>query len=97
MRTVRHRVPRSLLPFCPGSAAGSTRFERESFGALHQVLANLEAEQVDTWNEIERELRQFEGPEGFEPPCEMIVGAGVKEKLTAQCAGNWPAPSPAAW
>ncbi len=97
MRTPHRRVPRSLLPFCPGSAAGSTRFERESFGALHQMLANLsEAEQVDTWNEIERELRQFEGPEGFEPPCEMIVGAGVKEKLDAQCAGNRPAPAPAA-
>jgi hypothetical protein len=61
------------------SAAECVRFERDSFGALHQMMAGLsEAEREETWAEIERELRQFEGPSGFEGPCEMIIGVGVK-------------------
>jgi ubiquinone/menaquinone biosynthesis C-methylase UbiE len=60
------------------SATDCVRFEQESFGALHQMLAGLSAtEQAETWAEIEDELRQFEGPDGFEGPCEMIVGVGV--------------------
>lgn len=59
------------------SAAECVRFERESFGALHQMMSSLnEDERADTWNEIERELRQFETASGFVGPCEMIVGAG---------------------
>ena len=43
------------------SAAECVRFERESFGALHQMMSTLsEAERAETWDEIERELRQFE-------------------------------------
>lgn len=61
------------------SAAECVRFERESFGALHQMMSGLsEPEQEEVWEEIEGELRQFEGPNGFRGPCEMIVGAGVK-------------------
>ncbi|MDP9371492.1 MAG: methyltransferase domain-containing protein [Chloroflexota bacterium] len=61
------------------SAAECVRFERESFGALHQMLAGLlEEERRDVWDEIARELRQFEGPGGFEGPCELIVGVGVR-------------------
>jgi ubiquinone/menaquinone biosynthesis C-methylase UbiE len=61
------------------SAAECVRFERESFGALHQMLAGLsEAERASVWEEIEQELRQFEGPNGFEGPCEMIVGVGTR-------------------
>ncbi|HEY8600449.1 MAG TPA: methyltransferase domain-containing protein [Thermomicrobiales bacterium] len=60
------------------SAADCVRFERESFGALHQMLVGLpDEERQDVWDEIERELRQFEGPRGFEGPCELIVGIGV--------------------
>lgn len=56
------------------------RFARESFGALHQMLAGLSAdEQAAAWDEIEGELRQFEGPEGFVGPCEVVIGVGVKE------------------
>jgi hypothetical protein len=29
------------------------------------------------WKEIEQELRAFEGPSGFEGPCEMLVAVGV--------------------
>jgi hypothetical protein len=61
------------------SAAECVRFERESFGALHQMMASLtEAEREETWQEIEQELKQFETGDGFEGPCEMVVGAGVK-------------------
>ncbi len=59
------------------SAAECVRFERESFGALHQMTASLsDAERAETWDEIERELRQFQTAEGFVGPCEMLVGAG---------------------
>ncbi len=60
------------------SAAECVAFERESFGALHQMMSTLsEAERAETWEAIERELQQFEGPEGFVGPCELLVGAGT--------------------
>ena len=62
------------------SAAECVRFERESFGALHQMMAGLsEDERADTWAEIEQALRPFETPgAGFVGPCEMLVGAGTR-------------------
>jgi SAM-dependent methyltransferase len=61
------------------SAAECLRFERESFGALHQMLAGLpQAEREETWAEVGAALRQFEGPDGFEGPCELLVGAGTR-------------------
>ena len=61
------------------SAAECLRFEKESFGALHQMLAGLgPAERDAAWAEIEQELRAFEGPQGFVGPCEMIVAVGTK-------------------
>jgi len=60
------------------SAAECVRFERESFEALHQMLAGLtESEREDAWAEIERELSQFETSDGFEGRCELIVAAGT--------------------
>jgi hypothetical protein len=32
----------------------------------------------EAWAEIERELGRFEGSDGFEGPCELIVAAGTK-------------------
>ncbi len=61
------------------SAADCVRFEKESFGALHQMLAGLdEAGREAAWREIEQELRAFETNAGFEGPCEMVVGVGIK-------------------
>jgi ubiquinone/menaquinone biosynthesis C-methylase UbiE len=61
------------------SAAECVRFERESFGALHAMLAGVpEAERSSVWAEIEEALRQFEGPDGFVGPCELLVGAATK-------------------
>ena len=61
------------------SAAECVRFEKDAFGALHQMLAGLDAAgRSAAWAEIEQKLRHFEGPSGFEGPCEMIVAVGVK-------------------
>jgi SAM-dependent methyltransferase len=61
------------------TAAECVRFEKESFGALHQMLAGLdEAGREAAWREIEQELGAFEGKAGFEGPCEMVVAVAVK-------------------
>jgi ubiquinone/menaquinone biosynthesis C-methylase UbiE len=61
------------------TAAECVRFERESFGALHQMMSSLsEVERADTWREIEIALSEFETRDGFVGPCEMVVGAGTK-------------------
>lgn len=61
------------------SAAECVRFERESFGALHQMLSGVpEAERPAVWEEIESELKKFEGADGFVGPCEMVVAVGTK-------------------
>jgi ubiquinone/menaquinone biosynthesis C-methylase UbiE len=66
-------------PLRLASASEYVRFARESFGALHQMMSSLsETEREETWREIEQELSQFEGAEGFVGPCELVVGAGAK-------------------
>lgn len=61
------------------SAAECVRFERESFGALHQMLAGVPADQRPAiWEEIEAALRQFETPTGFAGPCELLVARGTR-------------------
>ena len=73
-------VRRVAAPLRMSSAAECVRFERESFGALHQMLGSLsEPERADVWSEIEQELSQFETPDGFEGPCELIVSVGTAE------------------
>jgi SAM-dependent methyltransferase len=61
------------------SAKECVRFEKESFGALHQMMSALSAEEKNAvWAEIEAELTQFEGQGGFVGPCQMVVGVGEK-------------------
>ncbi|WP_020520904.1 class I SAM-dependent methyltransferase [Catelliglobosispora koreensis] len=61
------------------SAAECVRFERESFGALHQMLSGLPAhEREAAWDEIATALSEFEGPQGFSGPCEMLVVSGAR-------------------
>jgi hypothetical protein len=61
------------------TAADCLAFERESFGALHQMLSGLdEAEKAAAWQEVATELRRFEGPDGFEAPCTMAIAVGTK-------------------
>ncbi|MES2631621.1 MAG: methyltransferase domain-containing protein [Pseudomonadota bacterium] len=68
-------------PVCLPSASECARFERESFGALQQMMSGMdEGERAATWDEIEAALAQFETVErGFEGPCEMLVGSGVRD------------------
>lgn len=69
-----HQVP---APLRLSSVAECIRFERESFGALHQMLAGLDADaQEAVWAEITERLTQFEEPDGFVAPCELLVAAG---------------------
>jgi SAM-dependent methyltransferase len=61
------------------SAVECVQFERESFGALQQMLTGLsEPERDQVWRDIERALARYDGAGGFESPCEVIVGVGVK-------------------
>jgi SAM-dependent methyltransferase len=64
-----------LLP----SAADCVRFERESFGALHQMLSGLdEDERERVWDDIESSLQAYETAEGFVGPCELHVISGSR-------------------
>lgn len=61
-------------------AKDCVQFERESFGALHQMLSSLtDTEKQTVWEEIEQELKKFETGKGFVGPCEMVVAVGEKE------------------
>jgi SAM-dependent methyltransferase len=58
------------------TAGECVRFERESFGALHAMLAGVTSAQRDqAWQEIEAELGPFEGSGGFEGPCQLLIGS----------------------
>ncbi len=60
-------------------ASDHLRFMREGWGALHEMMSSLsEADREDTWREIEAALRKYEGPQGFEGECELVVGVGAK-------------------
>lgn len=66
-------------PLVMESAAECVRFEKESFGALHQMLSGLDgAGREAAWEEIHAALREFEDPSGFRGPSELVVGMGVK-------------------
>ncbi len=66
-------------PLLLSSAAECLRFEKESFGALHQMLAGVpQEERENVWAEVEDGLRQYETPSGFVGPCELLVGWGTR-------------------
>jgi ubiquinone/menaquinone biosynthesis C-methylase UbiE len=66
-------------PLLMPSASECVRFERESFGALHQMLASLPEDARDgVWREIEDALARFETADGFAGPCELLVASGAK-------------------
>lgn len=61
-------------PVLMSSAAECVRFEKESFGALHQMLAGVDpSAREDVWADVERALQQFETASGFVGPCELLV------------------------
>jgi ubiquinone/menaquinone biosynthesis C-methylase UbiE len=76
---VHVKVERMDSPLRLPSAKECVRFEKESFGALHQMLSSLsDQEKESVWQEIEEELTKFETENGFVGPCEMVVAVGEK-------------------
>lgn len=72
-------VTRVSAPLRMPSAVECVRFERESFGALHQMLSGLDqAGQEAAWDEIGERLAEFEGADGFVGPCELLVVSGAR-------------------
>jgi SAM-dependent methyltransferase len=72
------RVEAVSAPLRLPSAAECVRLERESFGALHQMLTGVpEADRPAVWDEIEKALRQFETDDGFVGPCELLVASAA--------------------
>ena len=74
------RAETRSAPLRMKSAGECLRFERESFGALHQMLSPLDpAGREAAWEEVAAALRQFEDGDGaFAGPCELVVVAGTK-------------------
>ncbi len=71
-------VHRLDAPLELASAGECARLERESFGALHQMLSGLtEDERRETWLEIEEALAAYETGGRFRGPCELLVGVGT--------------------
>lgn len=61
------------------SAADCVRFERESFGALHQMLGTLDNdEQAEVWDEIEQALTQYDTADGFIGPCQLVIAGATR-------------------
>jgi ubiquinone/menaquinone biosynthesis C-methylase UbiE len=61
------------------SIAEAVSAMKDSFPRLQTLLNKLsDADLALAWNEIEQQLSQFEGPNGFEAPGEWLVGVGRK-------------------
>jgi ubiquinone/menaquinone biosynthesis C-methylase UbiE len=61
------------------STAEAIRAMKSSFPRLQDLMAKLsEADRELAWSEIEQQLSQFEGPNGFEAPGEWLIGVGTK-------------------
>jgi SAM-dependent methyltransferase len=66
-------------PVRMATSADCLRFERESFGALHQMLAGLPADEREAaWAEVGDALAEYDGPDGFTGPCEMLVVSATR-------------------
>jgi len=72
-------VETMAAPLRTSSTAECLRFEKESFGALHQMLSSLSApEREAAWTEVGNALREFEREGRFVGPCELVIGIGTK-------------------
>jgi SAM-dependent methyltransferase len=61
------------------STAEAVRFMKDSYSGLRHLITQLnETERELAWTEIEQKLSQFEGPNGFEAPGEVLMGVGTK-------------------
>lgn len=61
------------------SAKECARFQRESFADMDQLMFKLEPSECDAvWQQCAESLAQFEGPEGFAGPAELLIAAARK-------------------
>ena len=61
------------------STADAIRTMKNSSVGLEEMMSRLsDADRDLAWTEIEQQLRQFEGPNGFEEPGEVLIGVGAK-------------------
>ncbi len=66
-------------PVRMASATECLRWRQETSGTLQQMLRSLSGTEIQqVWEEIETELKQYEGAHGLESPCELIIGGGLK-------------------
>jgi hypothetical protein len=73
------QIQRVSAPLRMASAAECIRFERELFGAFNQLMAHLPGDKREAiWDEAAVAMQVFEGPEGFEAPCEPLLAVGLK-------------------
>jgi len=71
------QVRKVNAPVVLPSARECLRFEQESFGALHQMLGQLDdAAKAKAWKEVGETLSAFEVDGRFEGPCTMIAAVG---------------------
>ena len=61
------------------STADAIQTMKRSAVDLRELMSRLnEADRELAWAEIEEQLHQFEGPNGFESPGEVLIGVGTK-------------------
>jgi SAM-dependent methyltransferase len=61
------------------SAKECVRWRREASGTMQQMLSGLGHDARERiWKEIEEAMQQFETPQGFESPCELLICSAVK-------------------
>ena len=61
------------------SIADAVRALKDSFPGLQHLIAQLSDKQRElVWIEIEQQLQQFEGPNGFEASGEVLIAVGEK-------------------
>ncbi len=74
------KVESIAAPLRMKSADECLGLQKESFGALHQMLSSLDPAGRDAaWAEVKAALRNFEdGQAGFVGPCELVLAVGTK-------------------
>jgi hypothetical protein len=56
------------------------RFLKDAFGALHMLMQDMsDDEQADTWGAVAEALAEYEGPDGFVSPAELLVCTGTAD------------------
>ena len=60
------------------SLSDAMQFARGPLPLRELMIRLTPSEQGQAWTEIERALTQFVGPNGYDSPCEVLIGVGVK-------------------